>query len=262
MVTEVRGAGGNPARALDVLVVDDDADFAGYVKDVLAALDCHVRHVGTAREARESVLAAEPDLIILDLLLPDSDGLILCADIRSWTGAPILICSATVRRRDAALGLRLGADDFIAKPFDVDEFKARVESLLRRGAAMKGPSMAQPEPPAHPQNVLRVGELTVDRVANRVMLGGSQIPVSPIEIRLLAALMSRAGDVLTRQELVRMVWGNLPVASDRTIDVHIRRLREKMSYRPGAAPPIVSVRGFGYKMAVPERERSSAFAPL
>src|SRR5438093_6642550 len=125
--------------SIDVLQVEDDADFAEYVAGVLGP-DYSVRRAATAAAARQAVRAEDPDLIVLDLILPDSDGLVLCADLRSETTAPILICSATVRRRDAALGLRLGADAFMAKPFDADEFRARVEALLRRRPGPREPT--------------------------------------------------------------------------------------------------------------------------
>jgi len=237
---------------IDVLQVEDDPDFAEYVADVLGP-EYGVRRAATAAEARQALRAADPDLIVLDLILPDSDGLVLCADLRAGTSAPILICSATVRRRDAALALRLGADAFVAKPFDTDEFRARVEALLRRRPAPKEPPARERGEPAERGDALRVGELQLDRGRRRVSLGGTTVAVTPVELRLLAALMSHPGDVLTRPDLVREVWGDLPVASDRTIDVHIRRLREKLAYGPVPAPPIVPVRGFGYRMIVPER---------
>ncbi|HEY3109923.1 MAG TPA: response regulator transcription factor [Chloroflexota bacterium] len=229
---------------IDVLQVDDDPDFAEYVAGVLGP-EYRLRRVGSAAAARQAVRDGDPDLILLDLILPDSDGLVLCADLRADTSAPILICSATVRRRDAALGLRLGADAFMAKPFDADEFRARVEALLRRRPAPK-------EPPRGRLEALRVGELALERASQRVALAGIGVAVSPVELRILSALMRHPGDVLTRQDLVHDVWGDRHVCSDRTIDIHIRRLREKLAFGAVHAPPIVSVRGFGYKMLVPD----------
>jgi DNA-binding response OmpR family regulator len=140
----------------------------------------------------------------------------------------------------------------MGKPFDPDEFRARVEALLRRRPGPK-------EPPTRGRpDLARVGELVLERDSQRVSLGGTTVMVTPVELRILSALMGRAGDVLTRQEIVRRVWGDLPVSSDRTIDVHIRRLREKLSYSPVPAPPIVSVRGFGYKMLAPEHSAVGA----
>jgi DNA-binding response OmpR family regulator len=227
---------------IDVLHVDADPDFSEYVAAVLGP-EYRLRRLATAAAARQAVREQDPDLILLDLILPDADGLVLCADLRSDTSAPILICSATVRRRDGALGLRLGADAFMAKPFDADEFRARVEALLRR--------RPPPRDPRGGFEALRVGDLALERGSQRVALGGSSVAVSPVELRILSALMSHPGDVLTRRDLVREVWGDLQVCSDRTIDVHIRRLREKLALGPVQAPPIVSVRGVGYKMPVP-----------
>jgi DNA-binding response OmpR family regulator len=235
---------------VDVLQVEDDPDFAAYVAGVLGP-EYRVRRVATAAAARQAVQDPVPDLIVLDLILPDSDGLVLCAELRLLTTAPILICSATVRRRDAALGLRLGADAFVAKPFDADEFRARVAALLRR----------RPDPREAPRgrvDVARVGELVLERGGGCVWLGGTALMVTPVERRILSALMGRPGDVLTRQDLVREVWGDRHLSGERTIDVHVRRLREKLSYSSVSAPPIVSVRGFGYKMLVPAGSRVGA----
>ena len=242
--------------AVDVLLVEDDPAFAEYLSDVLDG-GFEVRHAPSAAEARRQVEEAGPDLIILDLILPDADGLVLCAELRALTDAPILICSATIRRRDAALGLRLGADDFIAKPFDVDELRARVEALLRRGRTARalGNVAPRPAPPRPSEGLLRVGELALNPEARRLTLGGTPIAATPVELRLLAALMSHPGAVLSRQELVHAVWGELPVSSDRVIDIHVRRLREKLAHGPVLAPPIVSVRGFGYKLLESEPNR-------
>jgi DNA-binding response OmpR family regulator len=234
---------------VDVLQVEDDPDFAEYIAGVLGPA-YRVRRAATAAAARQTVERAAPDLILLDLILPDADGLVLCAELRSATSAPILICSATVRRRDAALGLRLGADAFMAKPFDPAELRARVEALLRRRPDSD-------EPPRRRAEGRRVGELSLER-GGRVWLGGTPMMVTPVERRILSALMDRPGDVLTRQDLVREVWGDRHIASDRTVDVHIRRLREKLSYGPVPAPPIVSVRGFGYRMLVPAGSATGA----
>jgi DNA-binding response OmpR family regulator len=232
-----------PSPRRDVLQVEDDPDFAEYIAGVLGP-GYRLRRAATAAAARLAVQAADPDLIVLDLILPDADGLVLCAELRSVTSAPILICSATVRRRDAALGLRLGADAFLAKPFDADEFRARVEALLR--------SRPDPEEPTRRgADVARVGELVLERDSGRVWLGGAPLTFTAVEQRILSALMGRPGDVLTRQDLVREIWGDRHLASDRIVDVHIRRLREKLSYSPVTAPPIISVRGFGYKMLIP-----------
>jgi two-component system phosphate regulon response regulator OmpR len=237
---------------VDVLLVDEHADAVARLAESLGS-DYGLRRATTAAAAREAVRTRDPDLIVLDLILPDADGLVLCADLRSQTAARILVCSATVRRRDAALALRLGADAFLARPFDSDELRARVEALLRRRSAPWDAA------PCERAAALQVGELALDRASGRVRLGGSSIALSPVEARLLAALMGRSGEVLSRQDLVRQIWGDLPVSSDRTIDVHVRRLREKLSYGPVAPPPIVSVRGFGYKLIAPERAPTTAF---
>ncbi len=155
-------------------------------------------------------------------------------------------------KRDAILGLKLGADDFIAKPFDIYELEARVEAVLRRTTQMRAETA--PAPPDH----IRVGELIIDRSRRRVTLGGEPIQLTPTEYRLVSALASRPDEILSRDDLATLVWGYQDASSGRTIDVHIRRLRVKLTQGPVPAPAIVAVRGFGYKMAVEEGANGAA----
>jgi DNA-binding response OmpR family regulator len=171
------------------------------------------------------------------------DGLVLCSGLKSIADVPIIICSATPQKRDAILGLKLGADDFIAKPFDIYELEARVEAVLRRVAAAR-----TSEPSAAAPDHSRVGELVIDCLRRRVTLGGQPIQLTPTEYRLLAALASRPDEILSRN--AQLMWGYQDASSGRTIDVHIRRLRVKLGQGPVAAPAIAAVRGFGYKIAL------------
>jgi DNA-binding response OmpR family regulator len=231
-----------------ILVVDDEARILRLVR---SNLEPQGYKVLTAMDGESALTAAEmndPDLIILDLMLPDVDGLVLCSGLKAIADVPIIICSATPQKRDAILGLKLGADDFVPKPFDIYELEARVEAVLRRTSQPRSVEPAQPAPPDH----IKVGNLVIDRSRRRVTLGNDQIQLTPTEYRLVSALASRPDEILSRDELAQLVWGYQDASSGRTIDVHIRRLRVKLGSASVPAPAIVSVRGFGYKMALDE----------
>jgi two-component system, OmpR family, alkaline phosphatase synthesis response regulator PhoP len=266
------------ARA-NVLLVEDDPAVAMMLKDVLEAEGYAVRHASTAAAAKTALDGYHPDLIILDLMLPDADGLVLCSDLKARTDASIIVCSATNRRRDAILALKLGADDFIPKPFDVDELLTRIEAVRRRtkmgqrqaspgaGSSPMAPSMAGTVPSGLPvgpnQDGVTVGPLKLEHARRRVTLADEELQLTPTEYRLLSTLMSRPDEVFSRQDLAQLVWGYEDASIGRSIDVHVHRLRAKMQAaqeRAGvAAPTVVSVRGFGYKL-MPEVGASSQVA--
>jgi two-component system, OmpR family, response regulator MtrA len=228
------------------MLVEDDPAVAQTLTDALESSGYRIWLAETGADAKTLLEQTRPDLVMLDLMLPDVDGLVLCSGLKQIADVPIIICSATPQKRDAILGLKLGADDFIAKPFDIYELEARVEAVLRRTSPHRGSA----EPTAAPPDHIRVGELIIDRSRRRVTLGGEPIQLTPTEYRLVSALASRPDEILSRDDLATLVWGYQDASSGRTIDVHIRRLRVKLSSGPVAAPAIVAVRGFGYKMAL------------
>jgi two-component system response regulator MtrA len=232
-----------PGIRATILLVEDDAATAFMMTDVLESSGYRMRAVATGAEARELADRVRPDLIILDLVLPDEDGLVLCSVLKNMTQVPILICSGTQRRRDAFLSLKLGADDFIAKPFDVYDLLARVEVLLRRAAQYQqtGEANAARLP-------IKIGELQIDHVLHQVTLSGAPLQLTPTEYRLLTVLAARPDQVVPRDALAKLVWGDPDTGTSRTIDVHIGRLRVKLSQGGQSAPQIISVRGFGYKI--------------
>jgi two-component system response regulator MtrA len=235
-----------------ILLVEDDAATAFMITDVLESSGYDVSVAGTGAGARTHVEQHRSDLIILDLVLPDEDGLVLCSVLKNMSGVPILICSGTQRRRDAFLSLKLGADDFIAKPFDVYDLLARVEVLLRRAAQRTGSeSTAQRSP-------IRIGDLQIDHATHEVTLGSKVLQLTPTEYRLLTVLAARPDQVVPRDSLAKLVWGDPDTGSSRTIDVHIGRLRVKLSQAGRTAPQIISVRGFGYKIVSADSSSSSA----
>ena len=249
MVIQPKGQG-----ATTIMLVEDDHAVAQTLTDALESSGYRVWLAETGADAKTLLEQTRPDLIILDLMLPDVDGLVLCSGLKAIADVPIVICSATPQKRDAILGLKLGADDFIAKPFDIYELEARVEAVLRRTSQTRVSSEASPTPPDH----IRVGELIIDRSRRRVTLGGEPIQLTPTEYRLVSALASRPDEILSRDDLATLVWGYQDASSGRTIDVHIRRLRVKLSQGPVPAPAIVAVRGFGYKMAVEDTANGAA----
>src|SRR5919201_2008244 len=244
-----------PSGATTIMLVEDDTAVAQTLTDALEASGYRVWLAETGADAKTLLEQTRPDLVLLDLMLPDVDGLVLCSGLKSIADVPIIICRATPQKRDAILGLKLGADDFIAKPFDIYELEARVEAVLRRTSQTR-----QAEPSPSPPDHIRVGELIIDHSSRRVTLGGEPIQLTPTEYRLVSALASRPDEILSRDELATLVWGYQDASSGRTIDVHIRRLRVKLSQGPVPAPAIVAVRGFGYKIALEEAGSDSPAA--
>src|SRR5207245_2828824 len=180
-----------------------------------------------------------PDLIMLDLMLPDTDGLVLTTALKTLTNAPIIICSARHQQVDRVLGLKLGADDFIAKPFDLDELEARIQAVLRRASRVRETPTASPDQ-------IRVDELLISQSRGTVTLAGQAVHLTPTEYRLLVALANRPDEVLTREALGQLVWGYQDLGTGHLIDVHIGRLRLKLRRASRLAPVIVTVRGKGY----------------
>src|SRR4051812_30018946 len=185
------------------MLVEDDPAVARTLRDALESSGCRVWLAETGAEARALLEQIHPDLVILDLMLPDVDGLVLCSGMKAVTDVPIIICSATPHRRDAILGLKLGADDFISKPFDIYELEARVEAVLRRTSHSRAATAPAAAPPEH----IRLGELIIDRLRRRVTLGGQAVQLTPTEYRLVSALASRPDEILSRDDLATLVWG-------------------------------------------------------
>jgi DNA-binding response OmpR family regulator len=242
-----------PARAT-VLVVEDDPVMARLLVDALELADYRVWHAADGHEARGYIERARPDLILLDLVLPDIDGLVLCSLLKSMAEVPIIICSASLRRSDPILSLKLGADDFVRKPFELEDLLARVEAVLRRAP----PHPTATPAPAPRQTQLRVGDLLVEPARRRAALGGHVMPLTPTEFRLLSVLAAHADSVLTRDQLAHEVWGYADASNGRTIDVHVRRLRVKLSQGRVPGPSIISVRGMGYRITSDEGVTSAA----
>ena len=223
------------------LVVEDDPDIVELVTLYLSKEGFTVESVGDGREALARARAAPFDLLILDLQLPGLDGLSLCAQLRSEgsaRNAAVVMLTARGDETDRIVGLEMGADDYIVKPFSPKELVARVRALFRR--------LDRPPRPAEGSEALRMGELDVDTSRHVVRWAGTPIHLTAKEFALLVALLEAGGRVLSRQQLLEDVWGYSYAEGTRTVDVHVRRLREKI---PGLAASIVTVKSLGYRLA-------------
>jgi two-component system response regulator MtrA len=232
-------AGGAGSDLTNVLLVEDDPALAAMLSDALAARRYRVWHATDASEVEPLLDHCRPDLVIVDLMLPDRNGLILCSELKARTGVPVIICSATKRKDDAVLGFKLGADDFLAKPFSVDELEVRMRRALDQRALNNC---------VQARGVQHLGELTIDRTRCQVTLGEGVVQLTPTEFRLLCELADRPSEVLSRQELVESVWGFHDAAVVRSLDVHMRRLRAKLGPGGARAPHVATRRGFGYQL--------------
>jgi two-component system response regulator VicR len=235
------------------LLVEDDADTARALTRALENSGYRVTAVDTGTEAKALIEHLQPDLILLDLMLPDTDGLVLTTALKALTNAPIIICSARQEQVDRVLGLKLGADDFVAKPFDLDELEARIEAVLRRAARGR-----EAQPP--PSDQIRVGELVISQARGSVTLGGQPVHLTPTEYRLLVALATHLDEVLSRETLGQIVWGYQDLGTGHLIDVHIGRLRLKLRRASRTAPVIITVRGRGYTISAETSETAGGGA--
>jgi DNA-binding response OmpR family regulator len=220
-----------------VLVVEDDADLFSLLQYNLRKEGFQTAGSQTGRGVLEMCRAERPDLVLLDIMLPDSDGLDICKSIRSQpeiAQTPIIFLTARASETDRIVGLELGANDYVVKPFFVRELIARVKLQLRQ--RVDGPAA----------ETVRAGGVELDRASCRVRVNGGAVTLTATEFRLLEFLMSRPGMVFSRDHLLDGVWGNDRALTDRAVDVYILRLRQKIEADPAAPRLIHSVRGFGY----------------
>jgi len=218
-----------------IVLIEDDTDLFALLKYNLEKESFAIAGSQTGKGAIELCRRERPDLVILDIMLPDSDGLEICKGLRNHSelaNVPIIFLTARVSETDRILGLELGANDYIVKPFFIRELVARVKNQLRTQTV--------------PTRSVRAGALELDRASCRVLLNGSEVALTATEFRLLDFLMSRPGVVYSREQLLDSVWGHDRAVTDRTVDVYILRLRQKIEPDPGNPSFIRAVRGFGY----------------
>ena len=222
-----------------VLVVEDDEGIRDMLRYNLSSAGFSVQEASDGASGLRTARTSSPDLILLDLMLPGMSGLDFCRAVRKTSRVPIIMLTARDSEVDKIVGLELGADDYITKPFSVREVIARVNSVLRR---------AQPEPaePRRTPEVETIGSFTIDRAARRVTLGGREVKLAAREFDLLSHLVAHPNRVHTRESLLESVWGHEFTGDRKTVDVHIRWLRQKFA---GRSPfEIVTVRGAGYRL--------------
>ena len=224
-----------------ILLVDDDPDILRILKDNLELDGYQVSTASTGREALQIFERKVPDLIILDLSLPDVDGIQVCRSVREKSATPIIMLTARDRVPDKVLGLETGADDYVVKPFDYLELSARVRACLRRRPT-----------PAYAEEVVQIGKLKIAASKNTVWKEGEKIPLTLREFRLLLLLARNAGKVLDREAIRLALWPEGELYKDsRAIDVHVQHLRSKLEENPGKPDYIKTVQGVGYVLEIP-----------
>lgn len=222
-----------------ILIVEDEETIAESVAYNLRQEGFQVETVGDGATALRRALTQPPDLILLDLMLPSIDGLEVCRTLRQRGKFPIIMLTAKSEETDKVVGLEMGADDYVTKPFSMKELLARVRAVLRRAS----------ERAEEKTTVLRAGPLEVDTDRFQVTLRGQPVEIALKEFRLLETLLRHRGRVLTREQLLEEVWGDSEYRDAHTIDVHIRWLRTKIEEDPSHPRWILTVRGVGYKFA-------------
>lgn len=220
-----------------ILVVDDEPAILELVEHHLIQAGLRVLKATTGPAAVALALGEQPDLIVLDLLLPDMDGFAVCRAIRRQSGVPILMLTARNDEIDRVCGLELGADDYLSKPFSPRELVARIRAILRRGGS--GP----------PDGRVVAGPLLLDTRSHSAILGQEPLHLTPTEFTLLLTLAGDPGRVFRRAELLGAMWGQTPATGSRNVDVYVRYLREKLGAYAGL---IETVRGVGYRFAAPD----------
>ncbi len=219
-----------------ILVVDDEAPVRETVRAYLEREGYTVYTANDGAAALQSIRAFKPDLIVLDIMLPEVDGLEVLRRLRQESNAWVLMLSARAEEMDKILGLKMGADDYLTKPFSPRELVARVEAMLRRGGGT-----------SDEETPLIFDDIRIDPAARKVLVAGQLIDLTPIEFDLLLALARHHGRVLSRDQLIEQVWGYDYYGDDRVVDVHIGRLRRKLDAAGGAGKRIATVRGVGYR---------------
>ena len=228
----------------EIMLVDDDKLMRRSLSFTLEQAGYDVRTVASAEDALAQLQTHPPDLILLDINLPGIDGLEALSSLRQQVDAPVIFLTARRRELDEILGLEMGADDYVTKPFDPDVLLARIKAVLRRSH--------QPARPA-PTTALTVGDITIDPAAHTVSVAGEAVDLTAREFDLLHVLAAEAGNVLSTDELLDRVWGAEFVGQPQNVYVHIRWLREKIEEDPQNPQRLMTVRGVGYKLLPQEQ---------
>jgi len=234
-----------------ILVVEDEESFVEALQISLSreGFEVHVATDGVM--ALERFRQVTPDLVLLDVMLPRVSGIDVCREIRSMSAVPIIMVTAKASEIDTVVGLEVGADDYVTKPYRIRELIARIRALLRRSSLDQTGEIDLPA-----DSEIRVGDVTLDPEEHRVTVDGDDVSLPLKEFEVLHLLLANAGRVMTRETLIDRVWGVDYVGDTKTLDVHIKRLRSKVEPEPGMPQRIVTIRGLGYKYQRPAVETS------
>ena len=222
-----------------ILVIEDEAPLRRMLRATLQAFGYRVEEAATGAQGRELLVRAAPDVVLLDLGLPDGDGLELAREFRSWSKVPIIVVSARGKEEDKIQALDVGADDYLTKPFGSGELLARIRVALRHSAESAGSAV---EP------VVAIGPLRLDFASREVTLDGASVHLSPNEYGLLAALVRHAGKVLTHRQLLQEVWGGVASAQPTYLRVYMASLRKKLESDPARPRLLITEPGVGYRL--------------
>ena len=222
-----------------ILLIEDEPQMRRFLRAALSAQDYRLVEAATAREGVAQAAGRNPDVILLDLGLPDRDGLEVTRELREWSATPIIVLSARGREQDKVAALDLGADDYLTKPFGVDELLARIRVALRHAARPPG---AAPEP------VFEAGDLRVDLAQREVRRAGAEVHLTPTEYSLLRVLIRHAGKVLTHRQLLKEVWGSHSPEQAHYVRVYLAQLRQKLEADPARPRLLLTEPGVGYRL--------------
>ena len=257
-----------PENTVEVLIAEDEESFIEALQINLSREGFNVRIARDGMEALDSFKEKPSDIVLLDIMLPRMSGLDVCRQIRTFSAVPIIMVTAKSTEIDTVVGLEIGADDYVAKPFRIHELISRMRAVLRRSAQDKINSQAL-DTAANPiiedgrgpvkgdgDNILTVGEITMDLDRHECKVRDSEISLPRKEFELLEQLLLHAGKVVTRERLISHVWGFDYVGDTKTLDVHIKRLRSRIEADPADPHLITTIRGLGYKLEVPKVNRT------
>ena len=233
-----------------VLVVEDEDSFIEALTVGLTREGFRVQVARDGAEALDLFDVVQPDLVLLDVMLPKVSGIDVCREIRSRSKVPIIMVTAKGSEIDTVVGLEVGADDYVSKPYRIRELVARMRAVLRRSP------LAAEHFEEVPGDALQVGDVQLDPARHEVVIRGAEVALPLKEFELLTLLLENAGRVLTREVLIDRVWGHDYVGDTKTLDVHVKRLRGKVEADPSNPTRIVTIRGLGYKYEMPRAPRA------
>ena len=240
-----RGDDGMRSIKTKVLIVEDDPGICSYLTAILSGKEYEIILAGTGEAAVRLMSSQCPDLILLDLGLPDLDGNCVIEQLRGWSRVPIIVISARAMEEDKAKALDLGADDYLVKPFGEVELKARIRTALRHRQGSAGH-------PLSPDGVVRIGELIIDYNRKKVFISGRDASLTPNEFRILSILGRSPGEIVTYREILREMWGPYMGTDNKILRVHMAAIRRKIEQNAGEPQFIFTEPGLGYRLAWPE----------